>query len=231
MDLSTAMAESLVHHLDERLGSLDKLSGVKLFMPNEWPHGRQERTMVCTVHLESLTTLFRAHESDEIIPASLTLMILLCMRTPRTAGVNKQKAFKELRSFCQEDAYPNLVKLWVAVAMLPLSTVECERGFSRQNVIKSWLRVSIKDARLSDLMCMALLSYEPDWEEVVKIWRAYKKRTPFTIVAAAKKQPSAKGKEKVDEDGARFVWGTETPTQMSMSDATSDDDMMCVTCV
>ncbi|CAI7849874.1 unnamed protein product [Closterium sp. NIES-53] len=208
------MAESLVHHLDERLGSLDKLSGVKLFMPNEWPHGRQERTMVCTVHLESLTTLFRAHESDEIVP-----------------GVNKQKAFKELRSFCQEDAYPNLVKLWVAVAMLPLSTVECEQGFSRQNVIKSWLRGSIKDARLSDLMCMALLSYEPDWEEVVKIWRAYKKRKPFTIVAAAKKQPSAKGKEKVDEDGAGFVWGTETPTQMSMSDAASDDDMMCVTCV
>ncbi|CAI7859495.1 unnamed protein product [Closterium sp. NIES-53] len=73
---------------------------------------------------------------------------------------------------------------------------------------------------------MALLSYEPDWEEVVKIWRAYKKRKPFTTMAAAKKQPSAKGKEKVEEDGAGFVWGTKTPTQMSMSDAASDDDDM-----
>ncbi|CAI7835339.1 unnamed protein product [Closterium sp. NIES-54] len=166
------------------------------------------------------------------------------MQTPRTAGVNKQKVFKELCPICQvltgapkserkfypglsamlkspdwEDAYPNLVKLWVVVAMLPLSTMECEPGFSSQNVIKSWLRGAIKDARLSDLMCMALLSYEPNWEEVVKIWRAYKKRKPFTIVAAAKKKPSAKGKEKVEEDGAGFVWGTETPTQMSMSDA------------
>ncbi|CAI7782153.1 unnamed protein product, partial [Closterium sp. NIES-53] len=232
VDLCTAMAESLVHHLDGRLGSLAWLSGVKLFMPDEWPHGRQERTMVCTEHLESLTTLFRAHESDEI-----------------QVRVNEQKTFKELRSFFQvlvgapkserkfypglsamlkspdwEDAYPNLVKMWVAVAVLPLSTIECERGFSRQNVIKSWLRCAIKDARLSDLMCMALLSYEPDWEEVVRMWRAYKKRRPFTIVAASKKQPSAKGKDKVEEDGAGFVWGTETPTQMSMSDAPSDDD-------
>ncbi|CAI5487131.1 unnamed protein product [Closterium sp. Naga37s-1] len=70
------------------------------------------------------------------------------------------------------------------------------------------------DARLSDLMCMALLPYEPDWAEVVKIWRAYKKRKPITTVAAPKKQPSAKGKEKVDEDdagGAGSGWGTETP--------------------
>ncbi|CAI7862650.1 unnamed protein product [Closterium sp. NIES-53] len=144
--------------------------------------------------------------------------------------VNKQKVFKELCPICQvltgapkserkfypglsamlkspdwEDAYPNLVKLWVVVAMLPLSTMECEPGFSSQNVIKSWLRGAIKDARLSDLMCMALLSYEPNWEEVVKIWRAYKKRKPFTIVAAAKKKPSAKGKEKVEEDGAGFA--------------------------
>ncbi|CAI5516876.1 unnamed protein product [Closterium sp. Naga37s-1] len=41
VDQCTAMGESLVHNLDERLGSLDKLSGVKLLMPDEWPHGRR----------------------------------------------------------------------------------------------------------------------------------------------------------------------------------------------
>ncbi|CAI5966957.1 unnamed protein product [Closterium sp. NIES-64] len=135
----TAMAEALVHNLDERLGSLDKLSGVKLFMPDEWSHGRQEHSMVYTKHLESLTMLFRAQECDEIIP------------------------------------------------------------------------------------------------EVVKIWRAYKKRKPITTVAAPKKQPSAKGKEKVDEDdagGAGSGWGTETPVHRhgSMSDGggSDEDEDMCV---
>ncbi|CAI5512530.1 unnamed protein product [Closterium sp. Naga37s-1] len=91
------------------------------------------------------------------------------------------------------------------------------------------------DARLSDLMCMALLPYEPDWAEVVKIWRAYKKRKPITTVAAPKKQPSAKGKEKVDEDdagGAGSGWGTETPVHWhgSMSDGggSDEDEDMCV---
>ncbi|CAI5535337.1 unnamed protein product [Closterium sp. Naga37s-1] len=91
------------------------------------------------------------------------------------------------------------------------------------------------DARLSDLMCMALLPYEPDWAEVVKIWRAYKKRKPITTVAAPKKQPSAKGKEKVDEDdagGAGSGWGTETPVHRhgSMSDGggSDEDEDMCV---
>ncbi|CAI5993247.1 unnamed protein product [Closterium sp. NIES-64] len=141
----TAMAEALVHNLDERLGSLDKLSGVKLFMPDEWPHGRQERSMVCTEHLESLTMLFRAQESDEIVPS-----------------VNKKKAFKELRT-------------------------------------------------------------------------AYKKRKPITTVAAPKKQPRAKWKEKVDEDdagGAGSGWGTETPLHRhgSMSDGggSDEDEDMCV---
>ncbi|GJP57962.1 hypothetical protein CLOP_g19878 [Closterium sp. NIES-67] len=30
-------------------------------------------------------------------------------------------------------SYPNLMRMWQALAVLPLSTVECERGFSRQN--------------------------------------------------------------------------------------------------
>ncbi|CAI5521007.1 unnamed protein product [Closterium sp. Naga37s-1] len=91
------------------------------------------------------------------------------------------------------------------------------------------------DARLSDLMRMALLPYEPDWAEVVKIWRAYKKRKPITTVAAPKKQPSAKVKEKVDEDaagGAGSGWGTETPVHRhgSMSDGggSDEDEDMCV---
>ncbi|CAI7790711.1 unnamed protein product [Closterium sp. NIES-53] len=85
-----------------------------------------------------------------------------------------------------QEHYPNLVRLWVAVSVLPLSTVECERGFSRQNVIKSRQRGSLKDARLSDLMCMSLLRYKPNWDEIVEIWHNYKKRKPFNTSNTAR---------------------------------------------
>ncbi|CAI7905051.1 unnamed protein product [Closterium sp. NIES-54] len=96
--------------------------------------------------------------------------------------------------------YPNLVQLWVAVAVLPLSTVECERGFSRQNIIKSWQRGAMKDARLGDLMCMSLMQYEPKWDEIVTIWRSYKKRKPHSNAPTdATRQHSRQGKEHADE--------------------------------
>ncbi|CAI7890703.1 unnamed protein product [Closterium sp. NIES-54] len=75
-------------------------------------------------------------------------------------------------------AFPNLVRLWMAVAVLPLSTVECERGFSRQNVVKSWLRGNLNDAKLGDLMTISMLKYEPDWPTLVELWRGAKKRRP-----------------------------------------------------
>ncbi|CAI7822307.1 unnamed protein product [Closterium sp. NIES-53] len=77
-----------------------------------------------------------------------------------------------------ESAYPNLGRLWIAVAVLPLSTVECERGFSRQNIIKSWVRGSLCDTTLGDLMTVSLLDYELNTEELVDRFYGGKKRRP-----------------------------------------------------
>ncbi|CAI7799813.1 unnamed protein product [Closterium sp. NIES-54] len=156
----TDFAERIVGNLERRLSDLDSLSGVRLFLPDEWPKSKSERHARCVEWLNSLVTLFKAHAAEDILP-----------------GINKLQAHKELRLFCSvraaapkgertfhdgltailktsdwRESYPNLVQLWVAVAVIPLSTVECERGFSRQNVIKSWLRSGLKDARLGDLI-------------------------------------------------------------------------------
>ncbi|CAI7877531.1 unnamed protein product, partial [Closterium sp. NIES-54] len=163
----------------------------------------------CLEWLQSLVTLFKADLTDEILP-----------------GIDKRRAEKELRMFTSvlaastkgerrfhagltamlktpdwRDNYPNLVLLWVAVAVLPLSTVECERGFSRQNIIKSWKRSALKDARLGDLMCMSLMDYTPDWDEIVTVWRSYKKRKPQSNapLPPAGKQHNKKGREEDEE--------------------------------
>ncbi|CAI7872130.1 unnamed protein product [Closterium sp. NIES-54] len=82
-------------------------------------------------------------------------------------------------------SYPNIVRLWIAAAVLPLSTVESERWFSRQNVIKSWLRVNLCDAKLGELMIASLLSYDMEWPALVARWRASKKRRPANDVLLA----------------------------------------------
>jgi hypothetical protein len=39
--------------------------------------------------------------------------------------------------------------------MIPVSTAICERGFSKQNLIKSHLRTSLKLETLDALMCIS----------------------------------------------------------------------------
>ncbi|CAI5504765.1 unnamed protein product [Closterium sp. Naga37s-1] len=83
VDLCTTFAETLVQNLSTRFQDLDSLVGVRLFMPDEWELGRAERHRQCLEWLESLVRLFRAQDTDYIIP-----------------GVDKRRAIKELRAFC-----------------------------------------------------------------------------------------------------------------------------------
>ncbi|CAI7870373.1 unnamed protein product [Closterium sp. NIES-53] len=205
----TEFAEVIVHQLEHRLGDLNGMSGARLFTPDEYPLERGERNRRCLEWLQTLVTLFQPDLTDEILP-----------------GNSKRRAEKELRMFTSvlaastkgergfhagltamlktpnwRENYPDLVLLWLAVAVLPLSTVECERGFSRHNIIKSWKRGALKDARLGDLMCMSLMDYAPDWDDIVTFWRSYKKRKPQSNapLPPAGKQHNKKGREADEE--------------------------------
>ncbi|CAI5525699.1 unnamed protein product [Closterium sp. Naga37s-1] len=68
VDVCTKFAEKIVHELVSRLGDLEGMSGAKLFTPDEWPLERGERNMRCLQWLESLVTLFKADECEEILP-------------------------------------------------------------------------------------------------------------------------------------------------------------------
>ncbi|CAI7854784.1 unnamed protein product [Closterium sp. NIES-53] len=180
--------DEIVFELESRLGDLEGMAGTKLFTPDEYPLDRGERLARCCrinkrraqKELRMFTSVLAgASKNDRSFHAGLTAMLT----TPDW-----------------RENYPKLVQLWVAVAVLPLSTVECERGFSRQNIIKSWQRGAMKDARLGDLMCMSLMQYEPKWDEIVTIWRSYKKRKPHSNAPIdAARQHSRQGKEHADE--------------------------------
>ncbi|CAI7817276.1 unnamed protein product [Closterium sp. NIES-54] len=192
-----------------RFEDLDNLVGVRLFMPDEYPPGRAERHKQCVEWLMSLLSLFRAQETDHILPGTRILCTLavhdsLCSYVSTVPCIHGFHAGLKamLKTSDWTTSYPNLVRLLVAVAVLPLSTVECERGFSRLNIIKSWQRGSLKDAWLEDLVMMSLLDYEPDNNELVKIWHIYKKRRPFGNVAAPparEGEGSGTGKEALEE--------------------------------
>ncbi|MCO5567614.1 hypothetical protein L7F22_021308 [Adiantum nelumboides] len=75
--------------------------------------------------------------------------------------------------------YPNLLKLWQLVLVLPVSSVSCERGFSKQNAIKTSTRQCLKVDTLESLMRISLVGPNKDaidWMAVYKIWELKKCR-------------------------------------------------------
>ena len=58
------------------------------------------------------------------------------------------------RMFCKmkdwQDSFPHLMKLWQATLVIPSSTVSCERGFSKQNLIKEMKRNRLNIEHLDD---------------------------------------------------------------------------------
>ena len=73
-----------------------------------------------------------------------------------------------------------LVKLRTLVAVIPLDTSECERGFSTMNLIMSPSRARLSDSKLDWLMRVALLGpnikdFNP--KPVIQKWLADSKRS------------------------------------------------------
>lgn len=74
------------------------------------------------------------------------------------------------------EVFPNLLKLAAIALTAPIHTAECERGFSKQNKIKTSLRNRIKPERVDDLITVKCEGSEIDFSSVIKHWNAKKNR-------------------------------------------------------
>ena len=71
------------------------------------------------------------------------------------------------------------MKLWQAIHTIPASTVDCERGFSKQNIIKDIQKSRLGLDTLDALMRISLNElelYVVDWNVVYEVWRDTKSR-------------------------------------------------------
>jgi hypothetical protein len=55
-----------------------------------------------------------------------------------------------------QDSSPHLIKLWQATLVIPCNMISCERGFSKQNLIKEIKRNQLNIEHLDDLMRVSL---------------------------------------------------------------------------
>lgn len=72
-------------------------------------------------------------------------------------------AKKVLGSDDMQEQFPEMLKLLLIGLTLPVSSVDCERGFSKQNLIKTRLRAKLKTENVSTLMKISVDT--PDMEQ------------------------------------------------------------------
>ena len=75
--------------------------------------------------------------------------------------------------------FPNILKLLDIIYSIPLSSVECERGFSQQNLIKTDLRNKLTNDTLHMLMLVGLEGPDHrnfDYDKAVRMWFQSKSR-------------------------------------------------------
>jgi hypothetical protein len=91
------------------------------------------------------------------------------------------------RIFCATKLYKkflNMSKLWQTILTILASTVACERGFSRQNIIKDVQRKKLSVATLNSLMWVSLAGPDSsmvEWNMVYEIWKEAKQRRILNI--------------------------------------------------
>ena len=61
-------------------------------------------------------------------------------------------ATKLLCSSEMQEQFPQMLKLLTIALTVPVSSVDCERGFSKQNLIKTKIRAKLKTENVSTLM-------------------------------------------------------------------------------
>ena len=68
----------------------------------------------------------------------------------------KTNKWWDLHYASQKSSSPKISKIYEYLQVVPLTTVECERSFSRMNLIKTCLRNNLEVSTLSDLMNISL---------------------------------------------------------------------------
>ncbi|CAI7898304.1 unnamed protein product [Closterium sp. NIES-53] len=162
--MARRFAQRLIKALGKRMADLRHFDGVGFFSPDKYPDRAGEQDAWVKLHLTELLDMFK-NQLPGVALADIEPQMRLFTATMEKKF--KKQSFHQaltnmVRTADWRDDYPTIVSLWRAVSVLPLSTVECERGFSRQNIIKSWDRVALTDVRLGELMTVKMLDYPVD---------------------------------------------------------------------
>jgi hypothetical protein len=170
---------SIIDHLETRFPDVPLLESFSIFDPSVM---KQKKPSELSAKVKILTDHYSPHK---IVDAETTGTGYQCfhasvLSTPDLYGLVTQELMHKLTSNGQlQDMFPNLSKLAVIGLIVPMSTADCERGFSTLARVKNDLRNRLSCKILNPLMHIAIEGPEPeffDYNRACALWSGWRNR-------------------------------------------------------
>ena len=188
IDLGKAFIQKLVDCLNDRFTDLPVFNAAKLFSPRCYFEEENERDSKTRQWLLRLCEKFDTGNSPIIDTEKCegemeSFVVTLHRAYPKKNMFGAWEQCRGEPEWCE--SFPNLMKLWQVVLILPASTASCERGFSKLNRIKNDDRSRLCLETLDTLMFLSLSApkelHEVDWNAVYETWTKMKLRRPLPL--------------------------------------------------
>lgn len=183
IELGRAFINDLLARISERFFDNSLFNAAKLFSPRNYPSDIKDRGQFAKDRLGNLCAKFSVGSPtliyEERCQGELIRFVTYIMDSYPTKGL-----FETWTQCSNEIEWrqmlPELFKLFQIVMLLPSSSVMCERGFSKQNKIKSHGGASISLKTLDKLMFMSLapqkMPHQVNWDSFFDAWKGLKER-------------------------------------------------------
>ncbi|KAI5082401.1 hypothetical protein GOP47_0002144 [Adiantum capillus-veneris] len=177
LELVIKVVKNLTTRMQEDMPILE---ACKLFSPKHYP---SEELLLEARSKQWLLQVLRQYGS--LVESVEKCMGELDSFTTVLSSNFKHKSFRDAWEVCRDDiimhdSFPNLMKLWEILSVVPVSTAAAERGFSCQNNIKSAHRTSMNTTTLENYMFIGLNGPETTsdvpWDDVFSLWSKKKRR-------------------------------------------------------
>lgn len=185
VDLAKSFVQMVIDCINERFPDVFLFNAVKLFSPQHYPHDAKkprdtsEREEKVTKWLDELLKRFGGFLVDQQACKN-ELLSFTDVLYYGCEGMNMMDAWRVFSTNMEwQNTYPNMMKLWQIMLVIPASSVSCERGFSKQNAIKTDQRQCLDVKTLEALMRISLLGpdvNDVDWACVHDMWKDMKAR-------------------------------------------------------
>ena len=170
---------ALAQHLDSRFPDVGLLEAFSIFDPKVMEQQTQPQL------LEKLDIILTHYGPHNVLESDATIYEYQCFsKSVLSTAHLKDKSTHELMAKLTSNAqlldmFPNLAKLAAIGLIIPMSTADCERGFSALGRIKTDLRNRLSSKVLNALMTISIEGPDDNefpFERTCAIWSGWRNR-------------------------------------------------------